>query len=126
MAHARVVLKLAKRFEMLAPAMLSQHARVVNYRSGIVVIHAENGAVAVKLRQISRRLCSELSKEGCECSDMEVKVQPRSDERPASCATLKPISSRGAASLQATRDSLPEGTLRQALDRLLASALIKE
>ena len=68
MAHARLLLKLARRFEAVAPGGLGSLARVANYKSGKVVIHADNGAVAAKLRQMSQRLCDELSRGGAQCS----------------------------------------------------------
>ena len=77
MAHARLLLKLSRRFEAIAPAGFRHSAHVANYKSGKIIIHTDNGAVAAKIRQLSQRLCSELSKSGTECNDIEVKVQPR-------------------------------------------------
>ena len=56
MSHARLLLKLSRRFAAIAPVGMRSAARVANYKSGVVVIHADNGAVAAKLRQMSRRL----------------------------------------------------------------------
>ncbi len=126
MAHARLLLKLSRRFEAVAPAALRDLAHVANYKSGMIIIHADNGAVAVKLRQMSRRLCDELSQEGCECSDIEVKVQPRQTLCQSSTSTPRPLSEMAQSMLSATRDKLPEGPLKAALSRLLCRALIKE
>lgn len=125
LAHARLLLKLARRFAAIAPAGLGQAARVVNYKSGKVVIHAENGAVAAKLRQMSRRLSDDLSKGGVECSDMEIKVQPRRNLREVAPTTLKPLSARTFATLESTAKNLPDGPLRHALDTLLQRAVKK-
>jgi hypothetical protein len=57
MAHARLLLKLSRRFEAIAPAGLRHTAHVANYKSGKIIIHADNGAVAAKIRQMSQRLC---------------------------------------------------------------------
>ena len=59
MAHARLLQKLSRRFEAIAPSGLRHAARVANYKSGKIVIHADNGAVATKNRQMSQRLCDE-------------------------------------------------------------------
>lgn len=126
MAHARLLLKLSRRFAALAPPALRHAARVANYKSGKLIIHTENGAVAVKLRQMSRRLCDELSKGGVECSDIEVKVQPRPTRVQSSTSTVKPLSDKTFGILGKTSEELPSGPLRSALERLLARAARKE
>jgi hypothetical protein len=95
MAHARLLLKLSRYFEAIAPAGLRDSAHVANYKSGKVVIHADNGAVATKIRQMSQRLCDELSKRGAECNGIEVKVQPRQIPFQSTTSTIKPISGQG-------------------------------
>ena len=122
MAHARLLQKLSRRFEAIAPGGLRHAARVANYKSGKIVIHADNGAVAAKIRQMSQRLCVELSKGGAECSDMEVKVQPRQNPYQTRTSTPKPLSGKAFGALQATAEKLPPGPLRAALDSLLQRA----
>lgn len=126
MAHARQLMKLASRFDAVAPGVLRHAAHVANYKSGKVVIHADNGAVAAKLRQMNRRLCGELSIEGMECNDIEVKVQPRQTPVRSTTSTLKPISGKTAGLLRSTVNMLPQGALRTALDTLLQRAAIRE
>jgi hypothetical protein len=126
MAHARLLLKLSRRFETIAPAPLRNAARIANYKSGKVVIHADNGAVAAKIRQMSRRLCDELSTGATQCSDIEVKVQPRQNLYQSMGSTQKPISSTSAKILRSTGENLPKGPLREALETLLRRSLIKE
>jgi len=122
MAHARLLLKLSRRFATLVPAGLRDAAHVANYQSGTVVIHTENGAVAAKLRQMSQRLCDELSKGGTECSGMLVKVQPRQLPLRSSGSTQKPLSAQAVASLETVAGNLPAGPLKGALASLLARA----
>lgn len=126
MAHARLLLKLSRRFEALAPVGLRHAAYVANYKSGTVVIHTDNGAVAAKLRQLSQRLCDELSKGGTECSLMLVKVQPRQLPFRSISSTQKPLSTKAIGSLQATTAELPDGPLKGALVRLLERAARRE
>lgn len=122
MAHARLLLKLARHFEAIAPSGLGQVAHIANYKSGKVVIHADNGAVATKLRQMGQRLCDELSIEGAQCSGIEVKVQPRQIPCQSMGSTNKPLSARACGALRSTSENLPEGPLRDALETLLSSA----
>lgn len=126
MAHARLLHRLSARFAQIAPGALGQAAHVANYKSGRVVIHADNGAVAAKIRQLSRRLCDELSRGGVECTDIEVKVQPVDLPERLLAATVKPLSAKTAALLRSTADSLPGGALRDALDHLLRRAATRE
>jgi hypothetical protein len=126
MAHARLLLDLALRFEATAPAGLSDFARIANYKSGKVVILADNGAVAVKVRQLSQRLCDELSKGGLECNRIDVKVQPQQIPCKSRPSTRKPLSAGACEVLRATSATLPDGPLRNALDVLLARAARQE
>ena len=126
MAHARLLLKLARRFEAIAPGPFRHAARVANYKSGKIVIHADNGAVAAKIRQMAQRLCSELSKGGAECNELEVKVQPRETLFQSTPSTQKPLSKTACEVLQATASNMPNGALRAAIDALLASAAKRE
>jgi hypothetical protein len=122
MAHARLLLKLSRRFEAVAPAGLRHSAHVANYKLGTIIIHADNGAVAAKIRQLSQRLSNELSKGGAECSGIEVKVQPRQIPSQSTSSTQKPLSDKAIGILQSTTEKLPEGPLRKALDNLLKRA----
>ncbi|UCV04338.1 DciA family protein [Dechloromonas denitrificans] len=126
MVHARLLLKLSRRFEAIAPAGLRYAAHVANYKLGQIVIHADNGAVATKIRQMGQRLCDELSKGGPECNGLDVKVQPRQIPYQSTSSTVKPLSASACLVLRATTDSLPNGPLRAALDTLLKRAAIRE
>ena len=126
MAHARLLLKLARRFEAVAPAAFRNAARVANYKSGKIVIHADNGAVAAKIRQMSQRLCDELSKGGAECNGIEVKVQPRQIPCQSMGSIQKPLSARTCGVLRSTSENLPKGPLRDALETLLTRAAKRE
>ena len=126
MAHARLLLKLARRFEAVAPATVANAARVANYKSGKIIIHADNGAVAAKIRQMSQRLCDELSKGVAECSGIEVKVQPRQIPCQSMSSTQKPLSARTFGVLRSTAENLPKSPLRDALEALLTSAAKRE
>jgi hypothetical protein len=53
------------------------HARVANFRLGKLLIHAENGAVAAKIRQFGPRLASDLSNKEVKVTQIEVRVQAR-------------------------------------------------
>lgn len=126
MAHARLLLNLARRFEAVAPAAFRHSARIANYKSGKIVIHTDNGAVAAKLRQMGQRLCEELSRGGPECNGIEVKVQPRQIPCQSMSSSQKPLSATARGVLRSTSENLPKGPLRDALEALLTSAARQE
>lgn len=126
MAHARLILKLARRLEKSLPPGLGHASQVANYKSGTVVIHAENGAVAAKIRQMGRRLCDELSKEGVECNGMEVKVQPRQIPWQSMASTPKPLSAGACGAVESAAREMPPGPLKSALEELLRRAARQE
>ena len=126
LAHARLLMRLERRFAAAVPPGLAEHARVVNYRSGVIVIHAENGAVAAKIRQMSQRLCADLSTGSLACSALEVRVKPPQPLPAGPGATVKPLSGATLATLRETAEHLPQGPLREALDRLMERSAKKD
>lgn len=126
MQHARTILRLSRRFESIVPSGLRYAARVANYKSGKVVIHTDNGAVAAKIRQMSQRLCSELSKGGAQCNDIEVKVQPCQMPYQSIVSSQKTLSTTACDVLRSTAETLPKGPLQEALTKLLATAAKQE
>lgn len=123
--HARLLLRADAIYQRVAPAALASASRVANIKSGILVIHADNGAVAAKLHQFTGRLTNEFFKQGLECNGIQIAVQPAIPEIvkqkvPPSARNLPPVA-RDA--LQTLAGQLPERDgLRAALERLLRSA----
>jgi len=123
-AHAGRLLKLQRIIETTIPTALAQSCRVANYKLGVVIIHADNGAVATKLRQIAPSLGDELRSSGSEITEIRIKVQPRdalqSPTPSISVAELSVQTKQGLTSLSA---ELPEGSpLKDALLRLVSRA----
>jgi hypothetical protein len=76
-AHAQRLLQFQRLLEAALPEALRPHARVANFRLGKLLIHAANGAVAAKVRQLGPSLASELSNKGAKVTQIEVRVQAR-------------------------------------------------
>lgn len=121
-AHAGRLVKLQRIFEEIAPSYLAASSRVANCKSGKVVIHADSGAVAAKLRQMLPSLVGEFSLKGAEVTEIQVKVQPAyvamqhnkgGDKRSAVGESAK-------TGLQRLAGKLPEDSpLKGALERLV-------
>ena len=119
-AHAARLIRLQQIFQQIAPKPLTRSSQVANLKQGVVVVHAANGAVAAKLRQLAPRLCDEFSNRSCEVTKIQVKVQALAhadkslkSERP----TLAPAAIQELARLSAR---LPDSPLKRSVDRMLA------
>lgn len=119
-AHAKRLIRFQRAFDLATP--LARQARIANLKSGRIVIHAINGAVAAKLRQIEPRLLSVFRSEAIEVTGIDVRVQPAMGRMPASVAqTRASIGSRQKQALTLLKESLREGSsLKAALARLLS------
>ena len=126
MAHASQLLKLSRQLTSLLPGKLGASARVANLKDGRLVVHADNGAVAAKIRQMEMRLCTELKARGAPCTAIEVRVQPREKVPLPPPPRIKPLSMKTRTILRSTVESLPKGGLRLAMDELLARAASDE
>ncbi|MDP2811074.1 MAG: DUF721 domain-containing protein [Rhodocyclaceae bacterium] len=118
--HADRLLRMQRLFEAATP--LSSGARIANLKSGKIVIHAANGAVAAKLKQIAPTLADVFRFESAEVTGIEIRVQPRVRglAKPAKFprAIIGENQKRGLTSLAS---SLPEGSpLRAAVTRLVS------
>lgn len=119
MAHARLLGRLNRQFAAAMPLALAQASRVANYKSGKVVIHADNSAVAAKIRQMRERILTACCQGGPECNELEVKVQPRHFDQIHARPAERALSTIARQSLADTARSLPEGPLRAAIAELL-------
>lgn len=119
--HAARLLRLQRVFEATAPRPLARGARVANLKLGKLVIHADSGAVAAKLRQIIPTLVDVFKKQSAEVTGIEVKVQPRADKPAAHLAPDHgPLGDHAKQGLTSLADRLPaDSPLRQALKHLL-------
>lgn len=103
------------------PAYLLPGSRIANLKRGKVVIHADSGAVAVKLRQLAPRLAESFIQQGQEVTGIEVRVQAR--RRPLAgmrSASPKTIGSRPKLALASLASGLEEDSpVRRAIEKLL-------
>lgn len=66
---------LQRLYVVCAPPDMAQASRVVNNRDGMLVIAADNGTIAAKLRQQAPRLLKNMQKQGGEVTGIRVQVQ---------------------------------------------------
>lgn len=123
-AHAERLLMLQQVYAQIAPPHLAEASQVANYKSGKVVIHASNGAVAAKLNQLGTSLRDEFLLRGCEVTEITARVQVRAPDGPAPRhGPVREISSFAAQRMAQLSMELPaDSPLRAALARLLEHA----
>ena len=128
MAHAKELLTIARLYQDIAPPHLLDGSRVVNFKSGTVVIHADSGAVASKLRQMPNHLLEKFLERGLACTGIQIKIKGGRDLPAAPRRSLlKPLATRTCEQLTALSDSLPAASpLRTALQTLVERAPKKE
>lgn len=120
-AHAGRLVKLQRVFEQIAPPYLAASSRVANFKSGKVVLHADSGAVAAKLRQMLPSLIDEFLSKGAEVTEILVKVQPGNIALQQIRGRIAPaVSAHAKADLSRLATDLPEDSpLKEALSRLV-------
>jgi hypothetical protein len=110
-----------KRYADLAPPGLAQSSHVAGFRSGTLVLWADNAAVAAKLKQLTPRLMTALNKQANEITAIRVQVQPvrvtRRAEKKRALSGLPPKAVEEFAKLSA---SVSESPLKHAIDTLVA------
>ncbi len=116
--HIQRLLQLQRHFESVSP--LARQARVANLKFGRILIHATNGAVAAKLRQLEPRLTDVFRSVAAEVTGIDIRVQPRVENRGMPKAQVRAgIGHKQKQGLTSLADSLPEGSaLKLALARL--------
>lgn len=120
LAHAKLLMKLQQVYLQIVPSHLANGSSIANYKSSTIVIHAYNGALAVKLRQMVPTLIEHFLKKGFSCAEIQVKVGARPQGRNLAQAHAKPLSPFATGSIEGLKDSLPENSsLKQALEGLL-------
>jgi hypothetical protein len=71
----RHITVLQRLYTVCAPPEMLSMSRVVGHLDGMLVIAADNGAIAAKLRQLVPRLLEKLQKQGAEVTAIRVQVQ---------------------------------------------------
>jgi hypothetical protein len=116
-SKARQVAALQRHYESIAPPNLTRSSQIIRLHRQTLVIAANNGAVAAKLRQMTGDLISCFQARGCEVTGIQIKVQVTA---PARAVASKPRK-LGKAALEALErldEDLAESSLKSALRRL--------
>jgi hypothetical protein len=81
---------LQRLYSACSPPELSQASRVVGDHNGTLVIAADNGAIAAKLKQIMPRLLKNLQKQSAQVTGIRIQVQVTGQQPAPRVYTEKP------------------------------------
>ncbi|MBY0271107.1 MAG: DUF721 domain-containing protein [Burkholderiales bacterium] len=112
---------LQRLYAVCAPPDMVRASRVVNNRNGMLVIAADNGAVAAKLRQQAPRLLKNMQKQGGEVTGIRVQVQvERTVPTPRSRVEKTPLPIDSIDKFEKLSKQVKDPALASALARLVA------
>ncbi len=107
-------------YQAALPRELATRSRVSDERSGTLVVAADTSAVAAKLRQLVPRIVADIVKFEPEVTAIRVEVQVSpSDFLVALPAPRAKITGEALRSLTQLRDELPDGSLKQAVSKMV-------
>lgn len=126
--HANRLLLLRRLFAQHLPESLAHSAHVANFRLGCLMIHADNAAVANKLKQLVPSLLQALSQalnaQSIELTAIKIDVQIADSQHHCQpTAKALPFSGQARAGLNALANSLPaDSPLRRSLAHFVQRA----
>jgi len=106
-------------YRAAVPKELAKRSRVIDERSGTLVLAADTSGVAAKLRQLVPRIVLDIVKCCPEVTAIRVEVQVADGPSPQVLRTRPNIAAQGLQSFTELRDALPPSALREALSRLV-------
>lgn len=110
-----------RRYEHAVPPALARATQVAGFRSGTLVVWADNAAVAAKLKQQATRLAAALSNERDTVTAVRVMVQPSAAVRAASEKRRRAgLPLHAVNQFARLSESIPDSPLKEALETLIA------
>lgn len=111
---------LDRAYKRAVPPALAEASGVTHVEAGTLLLWADGGAMAAKLRQLAPMLLLELKKVAPECTSIRVAVRVPGSEPPRPRGAPPRIGAGGTAALRGLASALPPSSLRTALARLAA------
>jgi hypothetical protein len=106
-----------RHYESVAPPSLLLGSRILQLRQHVVIIAADNGAIAGKLRQMTTELISLFQARGCEVTGIQIKVQVAAPP-PVGLSPPRILSQPAREALNQLEENLADSPLKSALRRL--------
>jgi len=101
------------------PPQFSAHCQLANINEQTLIVHSDNASYASLLRFQAKTICQALSEHLSQpVTKLEVKVKPRFDVSKTEASSSISLPNDAAQALQQTADSMEEGPLKTALNKL--------
>lgn len=117
-SKASQLMALQRHYESIAPPPLARNSQVLRLQQQTLVIGANNGAVAAKLRQMTTELISRFQARGCEVTGIQIKVQVAAPP-PAIPSKPRRLGKTAVDALSDLDQNLADSPLKTALRRLI-------
>ena len=118
--HAQRLVELQHHVDAALPAALAATCHVANIKDGTLLIHADNGAVAAKLRHATPRLLEALCAQGVPLVSVKIATRPVRAAPPERPPPHRTVSSHTQQDMQTLASRLPpDDPLRRALEHFV-------
>ncbi len=122
-AHAARLARIDALFRRSVPSHLAASCAVANLKDGTLVVLAESGAAAAKLKQALPTVIERLAQGGIEVTAIRLRVRPPEHRPPPAPASRRTVPDEARAAMDRLAHSLPaDSPLARALQRLVARA----
>ena len=120
--RANRLLALQRLYANCVPEPLARLSEVANLRGGELLVRADNGAAAAKLKQLAPTILNKIKMENQDITNILVTVRPVGQPAPGGGAGAKRarVPAGGVHHFEALSGSLQDSPLKSALERLAA------
>jgi len=124
-SHANFILDLRKALAKVLPGELARHCSIANYKSGKLVVFADNNAIAAKLKLLAAalpdKISGQLQQTGRQVTAVAIEVQPRR-RPPATPGKSIFLSAAGAEEIRALSNQVTDSKLKDILTSLASQS----
>jgi hypothetical protein len=118
--QAQTLLRLQRVFVEIAPAALAKSCKVAAIEQKTLVLFADNGAIAAKIKQLLPSLLKKFQQNGVEVTALQVQVQALQTPPKPPKIHRADLSDAAVDSLKGLSGGLAESPLKTALERMVA------
>ncbi len=116
--EARQIAELQQAFLKAAPPTLTQNCHVGALRGDILILLADNAAVAAKLKQLTTRLLTSFRKQGFKATSIQIRVQVDRPRAPPAAPRSKRLSPETIENFEKLANELEDSPLKRALSTM--------
>jgi hypothetical protein len=108
---------LQRQYRQMAPSNLANASQVIGFERQVLIIGADNSAIAAKLRQLAPQLVHLFQEGGAKVTGIRVRVQV-AQQPPVQKLPHLSLGAAGRQQMKNLAENLPDSPLKQAVQRL--------